>query len=164
MVKLQIGSVEVLNRLIGGDSEIEVEIRNSVVQNFAHRHLKAVINDPTISGHMEDLKRKVINEIDAIFKEKFGIMVPGTYSYSNNVFKIRQDVKNSLEDAADNAAGKIIREYDQKVQTQVEEILAKRLTESKIEEFVNKRLNIDVEKIVRDKVDARLAQIKSSLA
>ena len=40
-VVLQINSIDVIERLIGGDSEVEVDIRNNVVQRFAEKHLKA---------------------------------------------------------------------------------------------------------------------------
>lgn len=42
MTKIQINSLEALERLIGGDSELEFEIRNNVAQDFAKKHLKAV--------------------------------------------------------------------------------------------------------------------------
>lgn len=40
--KIQINSLEALERLIGGDSEFEIEIRNSVVQEFAKKHIKCL--------------------------------------------------------------------------------------------------------------------------
>lgn len=36
-----------LERLLGGDDEIEVELRNQIVENFTNRHLKALFNDRT---------------------------------------------------------------------------------------------------------------------
>ena len=41
-MKIQINSLEAVERLIGGDTEVEIEVRNSVVQEFAKKHLKAV--------------------------------------------------------------------------------------------------------------------------
>jgi hypothetical protein len=39
-IKLQINSLDALERLIGGDNEVELELRNWVVQAFAKKHLK----------------------------------------------------------------------------------------------------------------------------
>jgi hypothetical protein len=41
--------LEALERLIGGDSEVEVESRNSVVQKFAETHLKAIANSTNMA-------------------------------------------------------------------------------------------------------------------
>ena len=38
--KIQINSLEALERLIGGDTELEIEVRNSIVQEFAKKYLK----------------------------------------------------------------------------------------------------------------------------
>ncbi len=43
-VKIQINSLEALERLLGGDTTLEVEIRQSVVQQFAKAHLKPFEN------------------------------------------------------------------------------------------------------------------------
>ena len=47
-VKLQINSLQALERLIGGDSELEFEIRQSVVENFAKKHLTTIANSELI--------------------------------------------------------------------------------------------------------------------
>ena len=39
-VKIQINSLEALERLIGGDPSLEFDIRNNVAQKFAAKHLK----------------------------------------------------------------------------------------------------------------------------
>lgn len=61
--KIQINSLEALERLIGNDNELEIEIRQSVVENFTKKHLAKLAND--------DLMRKattaIINEIQLTF-------------------------------------------------------------------------------------------------
>ena len=42
--KIQINSLDALERLIGGDTELEIEVRNSVIQKFAEKHLKPLAN------------------------------------------------------------------------------------------------------------------------
>jgi hypothetical protein len=36
-VKIQINSLEALERLIGNDNNLEIDIRNSIVQNFTKK-------------------------------------------------------------------------------------------------------------------------------
>lgn len=38
-MKIQINSLEALERLIGGDTELEIDIRNSIVHKFTQKHL-----------------------------------------------------------------------------------------------------------------------------
>lgn len=47
-MKIQINSLEALERLIGGDNELEIEIRNSVTENFAKKHMRSVVNTDLI--------------------------------------------------------------------------------------------------------------------
>ena len=41
-VTIQINSLEALERLIGNDAELEINIRNAIVQKFTKKHLKAI--------------------------------------------------------------------------------------------------------------------------
>ena len=43
-IKLQINSKAALERLSGGDTELEMEIRNNSVQEFTSKRLKGLIN------------------------------------------------------------------------------------------------------------------------
>ena len=42
-MKIQINSLEALERLIGGDTQVEIEIRNSIVQEFTKKYLKSLV-------------------------------------------------------------------------------------------------------------------------
>ena len=60
---LQINSLEALERLIRGDSETEVEIRNNVVQRFAEKHLKPLINSDSATSTLNQIRQHVESEI-----------------------------------------------------------------------------------------------------
>jgi len=66
-VKLQINSLEALERLIGGDSQLEVELRNSVVQEFTNRHLKGVANQINTSQIIKNIEESIKQYITAHF-------------------------------------------------------------------------------------------------
>ncbi len=46
---IQINSLEALERLIGGDSQVEIDVRNNIVQAFAEKHLKALAGSSQIN-------------------------------------------------------------------------------------------------------------------
>lgn len=61
-MKVQISNLEALERLLGGDTELEIEIRNSVVQNFANKHLKAVAKDLLDKGITKGVEKFIRDE------------------------------------------------------------------------------------------------------
>ncbi len=69
-VKLQINSKEALERLIGGDSQLEIELRNSIVQEFAEKYLKAVANSEVIDSKLEKLKNGLIEQFNSECEKK----------------------------------------------------------------------------------------------
>lgn len=54
-------TIPVLERLIGGDSAVEVELRKSIVQEFTKRHLVAVANE--LKGSIEAERDRLFNQI-----------------------------------------------------------------------------------------------------
>lgn len=80
---LQINSLEALEKLIGGDTQVEIDIRNNIVQAFAEKHLKALAGSQQINNAISGIRTSVENEIRAELKRLFG-------EYANTW---RQDIK-----------------------------------------------------------------------
>jgi len=59
-VKIQINSVEALERLIGGNTEIEIELRQSVVENFMKKHINAIANSKVSAAVTKDVLAELI--------------------------------------------------------------------------------------------------------
>ena len=64
--KIQINSIDALERLIGGDTDVEIEIRNSIVQEFAKKHLKAMVSHPLIAAAVQNAMAEVRREFMTI--------------------------------------------------------------------------------------------------
>ena len=60
--KIQINSLAALERLIGNDNEIEIEIRNSIVQEFAKKHLKSIAHELDSGLLNKELKDAVLKK------------------------------------------------------------------------------------------------------
>lgn len=80
---LQINSLEALEKLIGGDTQVEIDIRNNIVQAFAEKHLKALAGSQQINNAIVAVRASVENEVQAELKRLFG-------EYQN---KWRQDIR-----------------------------------------------------------------------
>lgn len=58
-----------LERLIGGDTEVELHLRKQIVHNFAKKHLKVVAEQEAYRAALEEAKQHA----NAVAKEHFGI-------------------------------------------------------------------------------------------
>lgn len=81
-IKVQLNSLKALERLIGGDSEIEIEIRNSIVQEFTKRYLKALVTEDHIKTLRTELDIELKRAKDQIQKETQEVF--GKYDYVPN--------------------------------------------------------------------------------
>jgi len=68
---IQINNLEALERLIGGDTEVEIEIRNSIAQAFAKKHLKQLITEQVVTNAIQEAYKYVNNEAFSAVKEGY---------------------------------------------------------------------------------------------
>jgi hypothetical protein len=59
-MKIQINSLAALERLIGGDNEVEIEIRKSVVENFMKKHINAIANSNVTEGIKNEIMKTLV--------------------------------------------------------------------------------------------------------
>lgn len=98
MTKIQINSLEALERLIGNDNELEIDIRNNIVESFTKKHLKALVNTETI----KDLESAVKKEVSSYFS-----FYPTRTYLSKEFSKI---VRDSITDEANAIVYKEVRD------------------------------------------------------
>jgi hypothetical protein len=87
--------VKALERMIAGDSTVEVEIRNGIVQEFAKRHLKVIANSEEfrkmVSVHMDIVRLSVEQEMSDLFlnvkKDSWGHVVKHSF---------KEDIKKKI--------------------------------------------------------------------
>jgi hypothetical protein len=61
-VKIQINSLEALERLIGNDNELEIQIRGSIVQEFTKKHLRSLATTELVEGAKKSIAYLVKTE------------------------------------------------------------------------------------------------------
>ena len=104
--KIQINSLEALERLIGGDSEIEIEIRNAIIQEFAKKHLRGIAAEEYVKLSEIAIKQAI--------KDEYFIETKPNGSWNNSVIsfnpRILSQIKDELRLAAKEEVRKIISE------------------------------------------------------
>lgn len=146
-IKIQINSLGALERLIGDDTQLEIEIRNSIVQEFAKKHLKAVAK--------EQLTRDLSVAIQAELRKEFFEEVKNGSWGTKTVFsmEILNQIKEKLRDTARLELAQIVRETVEEQKSYmaimerlqstadwITEQLGPQKLEDKLEKMVNERL------------------------
>lgn len=153
---IQINNLEALERLIGGDSDVEIDIRNSVVQKFAEKHLKAVANSVELNKSMESF-RKTLNEhlTEQVVKHigEFKTYYSGGTPYD---LKLHPDFQRLVDANIKNAVNKMIDEN-------VKAGIAKSTSDLDINSLIEKRIDMGIAAIVRAKVDEKMDKIKAQI-
>ena len=150
-MKLQLNSLAALERLIGGDTDVEVEIRNNVIQAFANKYLKIGV---------EDMVRK---ELSAIRCEVDSCVSRVVREANLGMF----DTSLSCRTALTNSAKKAVRDY-------AGEVMATAVTAgvdaavaacpiADIKRLIDNRVESLTKAEVDKRVAARLAAIKEGL-
>lgn len=148
-IKIQLNSLEALERLIGGDSELEFELRNKIVQDFSRRHLKSLVN---AAG--EDMQRAVYGIFDTYIKEHAQSLHKGWNGRYQ--IELKDDVKNA-----------IAAEFQTKVNNFIQETANKFFEgeglESKIQAAIDRKLEAGIKDLVNQKVNEKLQKLKEIL-
>lgn len=129
-VKIQINSLEALERLIGGDTELEIDIRESIIYNFASKHLKSIVGE-VMNKYEQDLKKDFEKEIKSLFNNSNTKSVLSIDSTS----RIRQEVKSLF----DSEVGHCIQEEVMIYTKSIGEILKGKLIDQHFEYMVKEK-------------------------
>lgn len=90
--KIQINSLEALERLIGNDNELEIQIRQSVVQDFTRKHLKSLAKLDLIENIGRAVKEEVEKEFFDVVRDNWG-SVRKTAFKENVVAELKNDLR-----------------------------------------------------------------------
>jgi hypothetical protein len=144
-MKIQINNLEALERLIGGDTELEIEVRNSVVQDFAKKHLKCIAESPQIMVAVDAAKRAAIEESKKAIEANLGKF---SNSGWNSSFSLNDKIKTEMKFSAERAVGLLVEE---KIMDAV-----KYYIESNSGKYIEKRIeqgiNAEIDRRVKEKL------------
>ena len=133
-----------LERLLGGDTEVELALRKQIVQEFASRHLKAIAETASYQAAMDAAKAYVNEAAKQAFDIEnlaIGHLWP-TVGYRLKSL-VENEVQKHAQKAVDEALLKII-EYQ------------KRYWGNEIEHAVNKVLDQQIEQQIKEGIQKRL--------
>lgn len=152
---IQINNLEALERLIGGDSEVEIEIRNSVIQNFAEKHLKPLANSPAITSTLSSIKDAIQNEIKKQCEAQIATFTADYYGRTSDV-KLRPEIKAEID-------RQVRLMTDSTIQKSVEEATKTWADETRIKKSIESRFECYTLDVINTEIRTRLEKLKTKL-
>lgn len=153
--KIQINSLEALERLIGNDTELEIQVRNTIVQEFAKKHLKAIANETSFQNEITVFKQKLQNEFDKRMEESIA-SVKRYYYGGIEAVTLHPEIKSAID-----------RQVREKVDGQISEAVECNIKhweqDAKIDERVQKRMDYYVTQHINQEVKKRLEELAKKL-
>ena len=108
-VTIQINNLAALERLIGGDSELEVSLRQGVAAAMATKHLKAVVDHPRHWQVLADVKNSITAQARKAIDEEIGEIKKSTqYPYYEQV-TLSETTKKTIQSLAQSEVSQLIR-------------------------------------------------------
>lgn len=146
-VKIQINSLDALERLIGGDTEMEIDIRGTIVQEFAKKHLKGVADEAFIKNEADAIKEFVRTNMFS----KVGYnttLAPGITDSIRKKFNelIETEISSLAVKSKNEIYSKLEAEFEKKLQSAIAAI-EDRYNQKALETYAVKKLDDYLNKI-----------------
>lgn len=152
-VKIQINSLEALNRLIGDNSEMELEVKNAVIQSFAKTFIKAGENEPAILAEIQKMRGEALAHVQKIAEQEIGLIRDKSYPYR---IIVSENSKELIRREAKVALAGLVDEYMEQID--VAKLIDDAFT-SRVNREVDKRINTTVRALIESKVNDALRDI-----
>lgn len=150
-MKIQINSLEALERLIGNDKEMEISVKQSILNEFAKKHLKSIAN----SNAMLSIASHVTKEL----KESgfYGILERKSYdnTYLSEEAKslvklqVRREIDNTISEEVSKIRETLVQDIKIRLDLMalsVSECIREEVQKETIEKLVQTRLKDLMEK------------------
>lgn len=149
MIKMQLDK-DSLERLIGGNAEFEVEIRNSIVHNFMKKHIKTVCNEESYKMLLNDVKKEARTYIqNELFKNvKSGLR--GTISS----VELGDEYKKALDVL-------ITKEFEYRMNSKVKELVNAKM--GSLQKMIDDSIDKYADNMIKDKVKNKVNKIIEEL-
>lgn len=151
-MQIQINNLAALERLIGGDSQLEFEIRNNIIQAFANKHLKPLVNDYKFDAMLKKVQESGQEEAKKVIEEKLGKFETKNW---REYFSLNDNIKTAIRQSAQE---KIMEQVD----AAAKEVTDK-FTPEYLDKLIEKRVNEEVLFRIRDGVKNKLEQVSKTL-
>ena len=144
-----------LERLLGGDSELEIELRYQIAKQFANEHLLPLLRTPEIKDQIEAVKSKAMMTFAEMCQREIGTFGSSWDSTIRLTPKFKEKLDKTISDQLDPMVRALVESHINRL-TDKWLVLSEKTITRKFEEAIEKRIN--------DGINQRLAAAASAAA
>jgi len=158
-LRLQLDS-SALERLIGGDTEIELELRNGIANEFAKRHLRSIINDngfkAFIGKEADEAKKETKRYIEEHISKRPALGKPE---------ELNAKIKKHIDDYIANEAKIVIEQAVKEINKTIEDIAQARFQSllPQLDSIIEIKVRNLTDTYIDQKVQQRLIEVAGKL-
>lgn len=146
--KIQINSLAAVERLIGGDTETEIELRKSIVNEFTKAHLWKLIEDEELQKSIKAVTEAVRSRIEVAVDRKVDVELAESRFCNQELKAYWKDQINKYAERA--VASMVSAEIAKAVSAAIEDRM------KVIEDAVRSSVDFNVKRAIHDSVSARM--------
>lgn len=152
---IQINNLEALERLIGGNSEVEIEVRNSVIQKFSEKHLKPLANCEPITSTLKTIAEAIkIQVIEKCSKEIATFQQ--SWSGGINDIKLRPEIMSEIDRQV-----RVL--TDKNIQDAVDKSVKFWVNDAELKERINKKFEYYTTDHINNEIKKRIEKLKEQI-
>lgn len=138
---------QALERLIGGNSEIEMHLRKNIVEEFAKKHLRSLVNAEAY-GELTKAWTAEIKQVCAALREEIESRKPGERDMKHHMAPLLETIRDIAK-----------REVEKTIKEALEAI-----PDGRIAVMIRQEVRKEIERIVRQEVSQQIEeQIKTQI-
>jgi uncharacterized protein YajQ (UPF0234 family) len=137
-----------LDRLIGGDTEVELHLRKQIVQEFAKRQLKVVAETTAYGDAVEEIKQHV----NKLVKEHFGVEnLVTSHLWPTIDYRLKSMIESLVKEHAQKAVDVALLEI-----IEHQKHYWNRAIEAVVKKNMDRQIEKEIEKGIRERLEAAL--------
>jgi hypothetical protein len=155
---IQINSLEALERLIGNDTELEMDIRRNIVEEFCKRHLKtlaAAIPLEVITLFKREIQLEMWSQVE---KQYPHIVEPLDWGNTSRLTLKPEAITKAVEETKH-----LVTNHFKRIADQFTDETTKKYIEDRIEEYIAKGFEVKIRgairKMITEEITAAFAEI-----
>lgn len=148
-MKIQINSLDALERLLGNDQTMEIEVRRSVIEAFAKTFVKAVGNEADVKAQIQHSKKEAERLVREYARENLGLDPELGNLSSRTKSEIQSLVLHQIRDIVNETVKRELRSFESIVNKKIAERLDV-LVEHYLKEYNDARILTAVEKVLKE--------------
>ena len=156
-------NTEVLNNMIGKDTEAQIDIRKGIVENFAKKNLKSLLNDENMKVRLDNVEAKVLKSVEEQVRISLKKHVISKGNWGNRNITLSSDIREKIRQELKTAFSDLITEENKILRSFIKKELSnqKDQYEKLIADEVKKLVNKDFEQRVQNEIKRRFDAVKA---